>query len=107
MALSLFPISLLENAGINLKANHTLLWLISFEINYLYLSLLVTAFPVWRFRINPRAVHMGFLADEIAMEWIVVLGLHFYSVTIIPPMLNTFIHLLSILLSKQLAALLH
>jgi len=50
---------------------------------------------------------MGFLADELAMEWTAVLTLHFYSVTIIPSVLNTFIHLLSILLSEQLAALLH
>jgi hypothetical protein len=50
---------------------------------------------------------MGFLVDEVAMEWAEVLTFHFYSVTIIPPMLNTFIHLLSTLLSEQLIALLN
>jgi hypothetical protein len=97
----------LEIAGILLKEATLSFWLISFEINYLYIRLLVTGFPVWRTRLKPRAVHMGFLADEVAMEWSEVLTLHFYSVTIIPPLLNTFIHLLSTLLSEQLTALLN
>jgi len=73
LALSLFTISLLENAGINLKKTTVPFWLKSFEINYLYLRLLVAGFAVWRPRLNPRAVHMGFLADEVAMEWTGVL----------------------------------
>ena len=107
LALSLFPISLLENAGVNIKQTTVSFWLISFEINYLYLRLLVAGFTVWRSRLNRRAVHMGFLADEVAMEWIEVLTLHFYSATTISPMLNTFIHLLSTVLSEQLKTLLN
>jgi len=50
---------------------------------------------------------MGFLVDEVAMEWVEVLTLHFYSVTTILPVLNTFIHLLSTLFSEQLKTLLN